>query len=93
MTPADPIHRFTGLLCLLIAGSWISAHDKPVTPSPIAGIENLRQVAPGLLSGSQPDGAAACGPTLADERLHPDRAKARPSPSVVHMGTSVINVV
>ena len=59
MTPADPIHRFTGLLCLLIAGSWISAHDKPVTPSPIAGIENLRQVAPGLLSGSQPDGAAA----------------------------------
>ncbi len=49
----------TVLLCLLILGSWISAQDQPASPPPIAGIENLRQVAPELLSGSQPDGPAA----------------------------------
>ena len=55
MTPP----RFTVLLGVLIWATWIFAQDQPASPQPIAGIQNLRQVAPGLLSGSQPEGAAA----------------------------------
>ena len=62
MTPVDPPPRFRGidlLSCLLIISSVLLADDKPASPQPITGIENLRPVAPGLLSGSHPEGAAA----------------------------------
>ena len=59
MTPADCIPRFTLLLSLLLLGSWSMAQDQPAPPPPITGIENFRQAAPGILSGSQPEGAAA----------------------------------
>ena len=59
MTPTGCIPRGIGLLGLLIVGTCILAQDKPASPHPIAGIENLRQVAPDILSGSQPEGATA----------------------------------
>lgn len=62
MTPAVPPSRIrwiNQLLCLLVMSSLLLANDKPASLPPITGIENLRQVAPGLLCGSQPEGAAA----------------------------------
>lgn len=50
---------FPLLSCLLVASSILLADEKPAAPRPITGIENLRQVAPDLLSGSQPEGAEA----------------------------------
>ena len=60
-----PLPLPLSLLCLLLlvigSGSqWIQGQDQPASPPPgapppIAGIENLRQVTPGILSGSQPN--------------------------------------
>jgi len=54
------------LLCVCVGSPWLAAQDKPTAlPQieaalpPIEGVENLRQVAPGILSGSQPEGVAA----------------------------------
>ena len=62
MTPARVRSRTqwgTALLCLLLGSAWLLAADKPASLTPITGIENLREVTPGLLSGSQPEGDAA----------------------------------
>ena len=62
MTPAAPypcLRWINRLSCLLVVCSLLLADDQPVSPPAITGIENLRQVAPGLLSGSQPEGTAA----------------------------------
>ncbi len=62
MTPAAPHFRLrwiTLLSCLLVVSSLLLADDQPSSPLAITGIENLSQVAPGLLSGSQPEGSAA----------------------------------
>ncbi len=62
MTPAGFVPRrccIAVLMCLLVWGAWLAAQDQPAAPPPITGIDNLRHVAPGLLSGSQPEGAAA----------------------------------
>lgn len=47
------------LLCVCFGASWLFAQEQPAVPPPIEGIENLRQVAPGILSGGQPEGEAA----------------------------------
>ncbi len=44
---------------LLLLASWLSAQEQPAPLTPITGVENLRQVTPELLSGSQPEGEAA----------------------------------
>ena len=47
------------LLSALLLGTVISGQEQSASPQPIVGIENLRQVAPELFSGSQPEGPAA----------------------------------
>ncbi len=47
------------LLWALLLGTVISGEEQTASPRPIAGIENLRQVAQSLFSGSQPEGVAA----------------------------------
>lgn len=47
------------LLCLCVGLNWLAAQDQPAAPPKIEGIENLRPVAPRILSGSQPEGEAA----------------------------------
>ncbi len=59
MTRADFIPRFTVWLSVLLLGSWVLAQEQPASPQPVTGIENIHQVAPGILSGGQPEGAAA----------------------------------
>ena len=59
MTSAGSRIRDAVIVCLWVWGTGMTAQDRLATPPPIAGIENLRQVAPGLLSGSQPEGVAA----------------------------------
>ncbi len=63
MTPAAPplpmLSWINLLSCLLVGSSLLLADEQPTSSRPITGIENLRQVVPGLLSGGQPEGATA----------------------------------
>jgi protein tyrosine phosphatase (PTP) superfamily phosphohydrolase (DUF442 family) len=62
MTLTTPHSRLRGiniLSCLMVVSSLLLADDQPAPLPSITGVENLRQVAPGLLSGSQPEGSAA----------------------------------
>lgn len=53
------VYRAICVACLWLCGTFVTGQEVSSAPKPIHGIENLRQVTPQLLSGSQPEGEAA----------------------------------